>query len=182
MSDSKIKGMLTLEALTEKVAREEIDTILVVFPDSYGRLVGKRVPGQFFLDSVASHGMHACNYLLTVDMEMDVIPGYKFANWEQGYGDFHCVPDMSTLRQLTWLDRSAMVICDLETEPGHEPVTVAPRTMLKQQLARLADAGYTAMGASEIEYYIFKESYDSAKAKGFDNLQTFGWYIEDYHM
>jgi glutamine synthetase len=174
--------MLTLEELKEKVEREEIDTILVVFPDSYGRLVGKRVPGQFFLDSVVGHGMHACNYLLTVDMEMDVIPGYKFANWEQGYGDFHCVPDMSTLRQLTWLDRSAMVICDLETEPGHEPVTVAPRTMLKQQLARLADAGYTAMGASEIEYYIFKESYDSAKAKGFENLQTFGWYIEDYHM
>lgn len=182
MADTKIKGMLTLEELRGKVDSGAIDTILVVFPDSYGRLVGKRIPGQFFLDSVAGHGMHACNYLLTVDMEMDVVPGYKFANWEQGYGDFHCVPDMNTLRELTWLDRSAMVICDLETEPGHEPVTVAPRTMLKQQLARLAEAGYTAMGASEIEYYIFKESYESAKAKGFDNLQTFGWYIEDYHM
>ena len=79
--------------------------------------MGKRVPAVFFLDSVAEQGMHACNYLLTVDMEMDVVDGYKYANWEQGYGDFHCVPDLNTLRQLTWLDKSAMIICDLEGEP-----------------------------------------------------------------
>jgi glutamine synthetase len=154
----------------------------VVFPDHYGRMVGKRVPGEFFIESVAGHGMHACNYLLTVDMEMDVIEGYKFANWEKGYGDFHCVPDLNTLRQLTWLDKSALVICDLESEPGHAPVTVAPRSMLRQQLDRLAELGYSAMGASEIEYYIFKETYESAKAKKFEDLATFGWYIEDYHM
>jgi glutamine synthetase len=176
------KGMLSLDELEEKVASGTIDTILVVFPDQYGRLIGKRIPGQFFLDSVAGHGMHACNYLLTVDMEMDVVSGYKFANWEKGYGDFHCVPDMRTLRQLSWLDRSALVMCDLETEPGHEPVSVAPRTMLKQQIERLAEAGYVAMAASEIEYYIFKETYESAKQKNFENLETFGWYIEDYHM
>jgi glutamine synthetase len=182
MADAKLKGMLTFIDLEQKVAAGEIDTVLVVFPDQYGRLVGKRVPGQFFIDSVAGHGMHACDYLLTVDMEMDVIPGYKFANWEKGYGDFHCVPDMRTLRQLSWLDRSAMVICDLETEPHHQPVAVAPRTILRRQIARLADAGYSAQGATEIEYYIFKETYESAKAKNFENLETFGWYIEDYHM
>ena len=179
---AKTKGKLTLDELNQKVANDEIDTILVVFPDHYGRIVGKRVPGQFFVDSIAGHGMHACNYLLTVDMEMDVVEGYKFANWEKGYGDFHCAPDMNTLRQLTWLDKSAIVICDLETEPGHQPVTVAPRTMLRKQLDRLAGMGYSAMGASEIEYYIFKETYESAKAKNFENLETFGWYIEDYHM
>jgi glutamine synthetase len=181
-SPSNLKGKLTLDELKQKVGADEIDTILVVFPDHYGRIVGKRVPGQFFLDSVAGHGMHACNYLLTVDMEMDVVEGYKFANWEKGYGDFHCVPDMNTLRHLTWLDKSAIVICDLETEPGHQPVTVAPRTILRRQLDRLAELGYSAMGASEIEYYIFKESYESAKVKNFENLETFGWYIEDYHM
>jgi glutamine synthetase len=181
-NNAKLKGMLSLAELEQKVETGEIDTVLVVFPDQYGRMVGKRVPGAFFLDSVAGHGMHACNYLLTVDMEMDVISGYNFANWEKGYGDFHCVPDMRTLRQLSWLDRSAMVICDVETEPDHETVTVAPRTMLRHQIDRLAEAGYMAMAASEIEYYIFKESYDSAKQKNFENLETFGWYIEDYHM
>lgn len=182
MVSNKLKGKLTLDDLKQKIATGEIETILVVFPDLYGRFMGKRVPGPFFMDSVAGHGMHACNYLLTVDMEMDVVGGYKFANWEQGYGDFHCIPDMNTLRQLSWLDKSALVICDLETEPGHQPVTVAPRTLLRQQLARLDEAGFSAMGASEIEYYIFKETYESAKNKSFNNLETFGWYIEDYHM
>jgi glutamine synthetase len=175
-------GTLSLEELAHRVDRGEIDTVLVVFPDCYGRFMGKRVPGRFFLDSVARHGMHACNYLLTVDMEMDVVPGYRFANWESGYGDFHCVPDLRSLRVLSWLDRSAQVICDLETEPGHAPVAIAPRTVLRRQVGRLAEAGMTAMGASELEYYIFKETYDSAKAKGFSNLEPFGWYIEDYHM
>jgi glutamine synthetase len=171
---------LDLEALAALVERGEIDTVLVVFPDLYGRFMGKRVPGRFFLDSVARHGMHACNYLLTVDMEMDVVPGYRFANWEQGYGDFHCVPDLATLRRLSWLDRSAQVICDLEMD--HQPVEVAPRTILRRQLERLAAAGVSALGASELEYYIFRETYDSAKAKGFDKLEPFGWYVEDYHM
>ncbi len=182
MTSAHPKGILTLDQLKQLISAGEIETMLVVFPDVYGRLMGKRVPGTFFLDSVASHGMHACDYLLTVDMEMDVVSGYKFANWEKGYGDFHCVPDLNTLRHLTWLDKSAMVMCDLQTEPGHEPVTIAPRTMLKQQLARLTEAGYTAKGATELEYYIFNETYGSAKEKNFNNLDTFGWYIEDYHM
>lgn len=178
----QIRGLLTLKRLEQAVSDETIETVLVVFPDLYGRLLGKRVPAGFFLESVAHHGMHACDYLLTVDMEMDVVPGYEFANWEKGYGDFHCVPDLSTLRRLTWLDKSAMVICDLETEPGHQPVGVAPRTILKRQLEQLAEAGYSAKGATELEFYIFNETYQSAKEKEFYNLETFGWYIEDYHM
>src|SRR5688572_20720506 len=142
--------------------------------------MGKRVPARFFLDHVAKEGLHACNYLLTADMEMDVVPGYAFANWEKGYGDFHCRPDFGTLRRLTWLDRSAQVICDVEEEGRR--VAVAPRSMLRRQLERLAEAGFSARGASELEYYLFKESYDSARAKGFEGLQPFGWYLEDYHM
>ena len=182
MSSSRVKGMLTLDELEQKVASGEVETVLTVFPDLYGRLVGKRITGDFFLEHTAGHGMHACDYLLTVDMEMDVIEGYKFANWELGYGDFHCVPDFNTLRLATWLDRSALVMCDLETEPGHQPVEQAPRTILKRQIERLTEAGYSAKGGSEIEYFIFKETYESAKAKKFEDLQTFGWYIEDYHM
>jgi glutamine synthetase len=173
-------GLLTLAELTRLVERGEVDTVLVVFPDLYGRFMGKRVPGAFFLDSVAGAGMHACNYLLTVDMEMEVVPGYRFASWEQGYGDFHCVPDLATLRRLSWLDRSAQVICDLEMDG--RLVAVAPRSILQRQVERAAAAGFRAMGASELEYYLFKDSYDAARAKRFDGLEPFGWYIEDYHM
>ena len=153
MNSHPLQGKLSLNQLKEKIANDEIDTILVVFPDLYGRLMGKRIPAPFFLDSIAQDGMHACDYLLTVDMEMEVVAGYKFANWEKGYGDFHCAPDFNTLRQLGWLDKSALIICDLQLEPTHAPVAVAPRSMLKQQLARLNKAGFTAKGASELEYY-----------------------------
>jgi glutamine synthetase len=182
MTHSNLKGMLTLDELKDRVANGEVETVLAVFPDIYGRLMGKRITGDFFLEHIAGHGMHACDYLLTVDMEMDVVAGYKFANWELGYGDFHCVPDFKTLRMVTWLDKSALVICDLEREPDQRPVEEAPRAILKRQIERLAEAGYQAKGGSEIEYFIFKESYESAREKNFDNLQTFGWYIEDYHM
>ena len=182
MAGINIKGMLTFDELVQKVASGEVETVLTVFPDLYGRLVGKRITGDFFVDYTAEHGMHACDYLLTVDMEMDIIEGYDFANWESGYGDFHCLPDFSTLRLVSWLDKSALVICDLKTEPGHQPVEVAPRTMLKRQMERLTEFGYSAKGGSEIEYYMFKDNYELAKEKNYDNLQTFGWYLEDYHM
>jgi glutamine synthetase len=132
-------GVLTLDALRKLVEKGEVDTVLVVFPDLYGRLLGKRVAAPFFLDSVVEGGLHACNYLLTVDMEMEVVPGYRFASWEQGYGDLHGVPDLGTLRRLSWLDRSAQVLCDLEM--GGEPVAVAPRSLLRRQVDRAAAAG-----------------------------------------
>ena len=182
MTEKRVKGMLTLEELKGKITKNEVETVLAVFPDLYGRLIGKRITGDFFKDHTAEAGMHACDYLLTVDMEMDVIEGYRFANWQKGYGDFHCVPDFETLRMLTWLDKSALVICDLQTEPAHLPVEVAPRTILKRQIERLAEAGFKAKGGSEIEYFIFNENYESAREKNYDGLNVYGWYVEDYHM
>jgi glutamine synthetase len=174
--------MLTLKALEDKIHSGEIDTILAVFPDLYGRLIGKRINGDFFLDHIASGGMHACDYLLTADMEMDVVEGYDFANWEKGYGDFHCVPDFATLRQITWLEKSALVVCDLQNDETHQPVSIAPRTLLKTQIARLAKLGYAAKGGSELEYYLFKDSFAGAREKNYEDLEPFGWYKEDYHM
>jgi len=175
-------GMLTLDALKAEIAAGEIDTVLAVFPDLYGRLIGKRIAGDFFLDSTVEGGMHACDYLLTVDMEMEVVEGYDFSNWGKGYGDFHCVPDLATLRRVTWLDKSALVVCDLQDESSHAPVAVAPRSLLKSQIERLETIGYSAKVGSELEYYLFKDSYEEARRKNFEELETFGWYIEDYHM
>jgi glutamine synthetase len=144
--------------------------------------MGKRITGEFFLESTAQGGMHACNYLLTTDMEMEPVPGFRYANWELGYGDFHCDPDLSTLRMATWLEKSAMVICDIRDEGTHDLVPEAPRSLLARQVEAAAEMGYVAQGASELEYYIFKESYSQIRKKKYNDLQALSAYIEDYHI
>jgi glutamine synthetase len=174
--------MLSRAELGELVERSEIETVLAVFPDLYGRLIGKRITGHYFIDHVADDGMHACDYLLACDMEMDVIPGYRFATWERGYGDMHCMPDFTTLRRAAWLPKTALVLCDLATEPGHAPIEVSPRRMLQRQVARAHELGFSVMAGSEIELYLFNETYESAAAKRFHDLQPIGAYNEDYHI
>ncbi len=176
-----IRGILTLGQLKEKIEAEEIETVVTVFSDMYGRLFGKRITGDFFLEHTAESGMHACDYLLTVDMEMEPIPGYKYASWDLGYGDFHCVPDLATLRQATWLEKSALVICDIYDDE-HKLTSVAPRSMLKRQMDAAAEMGFLPQGASELEYFIFDESYEDARTKHYQDLKTFGAYLEDYHI
>jgi glutamine synthetase len=115
-------------------------------------------------------------------MEMDPVPGYGFANWEHGYGDFHLVPDMNTLRLATWLEKTALVLCDVKDERTHEYINVAPRSILRRQLEAAAERGYAVMAASELEYYVYEDSYRQAAEKEYNHLQPLGWYIEDYHM
>ena len=174
-------GMLTMSQLQKHIEDNTIDTVLAVFPDLYGRLLGKRVDAEFFIESVAKQGMGACNYLLTVDMEMEVIPGYTYASWEKGYGDLEMLPDLATLRVASWLDRTAMVMCDVVDPQSKELVTVAPRSLLQAQLEKAKTHGFTVNAASELEYFIFKQSYRKAAKKQYHNLQPVGWYIEDYH-
>lgn len=179
---SNPRGMLTIEQLTELVNTEQIDTVLVMFTDLYGRFMGKRYDAEYFLEHVVSDGTHGCDYLLTVDMEMEPVQGYDYANWELGYGDFHLVPDLATLRLVSWQERTAMVICDVEDEATHDLVPFAPRTLLQQQLARATEMSFSAKGASELEFYTFEDSYRSAAEQNYTNLKPVGWYIEDYHM
>ncbi|MCB0184261.1 MAG: glutamine synthetase, partial [Caldilineaceae bacterium] len=179
---SNPRGMLTTEQLRQLVQDDQIDTMLVMFTDHYGRFMGKRYDAEFFLAHVADHGTHGCDYLLTVDMEMEPVQGYTYANWELGYGDFHLVPDLNTLRLVAWQERTALVICDIENEKTHELVSLAPRSLLRRQLARAAEMGYRVKAASELEFYTFEDSYRGAAEKGYANLQPVGWYIEDYHM
>ena len=176
-----VQGMLTRDQLTTLAANGEIDTVLVAFPDMYGRLIGKRYDADYFLAS-ADHGMHFCNYLLACDMEMDTVPGYDYASWAQGYGDDLAAIDWTTLRHATWLDRSALVLCDVHSGASGETVAVAPRAVLQRQIEHAAALGYTLAGASELEFFVFNETYSSAHEKKFDDLKTFGTYIEDYHL
>jgi glutamine synthetase len=179
---SRPKGLLTLDELRARVAQGEIETVVAGFTDHYGRLMGKRFDAEMFVDQVAGSGGHACNYLLTVDMEMEPVPGYRFANWELGYGDFHLVPDLATLRLASWLDRSALVICDVHDEKKHAPVAVAPRSILRRQVEAASKQGFTGFAATELEHYLFQTSYRQAAQQGYRDLEPAGWYLEDYHI
>ena len=180
LEDSKtMQGRIDLQELKRLVANDEIDTILVVFPDMYGRLVGKRIVARFFLEESE---IHACDYLLACDIDMDPVPGYQFTSWAKGYGDFRPVPDFDTLRVASWLDKTAIVLCDVYQEEADELVPYAPRGILRKQLARAAERGYTAMGASELELYVFKDSYEEIAKKNFINAEPIGRLIEDYHI
>lgn len=180
--DAAIKGMLSCEDLAQRVEQGSLDTVAVCFPDHYGRLMGKRYDAEFFLDEIRAHGSHACNYLLTVDMEMEPVAGYRFANWEAGYGDFHLQPDLDSLRLASWLDRTALVVCDVSDPATHEAVAVAPRSILKRQVAAAEAAGFTPQTGSELEYYLYQNSYRDAARRRYHDLEPAGWYIEDYHL
>src|SRR5207253_2026872 len=142
-------GMLSLEELSAEAEAGTMDTIVTAFTDMQGRLVGKRIDISYFLSEVVDHGVEGCNYLLALDMEMDPVPGYEMANWEKGYGDFGIAPDLSTLRRIPWLDRSALVLCDVVEHDG-QPVSASPRQVLIAQYERAQELGYTPMFASEL--------------------------------
>ena len=171
---------LSLDDLRDGVDRNTIDTVLVVFPDLAGSWKGKRMTGRFFVDDTLDHGIEACNYLIATDVEMNVLPDYRFANWEAGYGDMRCVPDFDTLRMIPWLEKTALVICDLVDDSG--PISVSPRQILKRQLERAAAMGFTVKMGAELEFFLFRESFESAAAKGYANLTPDSNTIQDYHI
>jgi glutamine synthetase len=173
-------GLLTQAELVREADAGRIETVITAMPDLFGRLVGKRITTRFFLDEVVSHGMHVCDYLLASDMEMDPTPGYRFASWDTGYGDLHLVPDLATLRRAAWLERSAIVLCDALRD--EKPVAVAPRQILRRQLERAKALGFEARTGSELEFFLLRDDYETARAKGFRNLAHFGRYVEDYHV
>ncbi|MGA8433317.1 MAG: glutamine synthetase family protein [Methyloceanibacter sp.] len=176
-----MSGLLTMEDLQDAVGASEIDTVIVCFPDMQGRLIGKRFQAEYFLDG-AHEETHGCDYLLANDIDMEPVPGYAAANWEKGYGDFVMKPDLATLRRIPWLPATALVLCDVVDHHHHDPIPHSPRGMLRNQVARLAAMSMSAYLASELEFYLFDETYESVEAKGWRDLKTTGTYIQDYHV
>jgi len=169
------------ELIEAGIGDGSIDTVVVAFPDVYGRPVGKRVTADFFTEHVADHGIEACEYVLAVDVDMTPLPGYRFANWDTGYGDVVCRPDYATARRIPWLDGTAMVIADLTDTEG-APVEVSPRQILRRQLERAAERGLRVCSATELEFFLFRESYEEADAKGWKGLTPHTSTIEDYQL
>ena len=169
------------ELIEAGIGDGSIDTVVVAFPDVYGRPVGKRVTAEFFAEHVADHGIEACEYVLAVDVDMTPLPGYRFANWDTGYGDVVCRPDYATARRIPWLDGTAMVIADLTDTEG-APVDVSPRQILRRQLERAAERGLRVCSATELEFFLFRESYEEADAKGWKGLTPHTSTVEDYQL
>ncbi|MFE5833872.1 glutamine synthetase family protein [Streptomyces sp. NPDC056488] len=172
---------LRVEELHALVASGEIDTVVLAFPDMQGRLQGKRFAARFFLDDVLGHGTEGCNYLLAVDTEMNTVDGYEMSSWDRGYGDFAMHPDLTTLRRLPWNEATAMVTADLAWADG-TPVTAAPRQILRRQLERLAEHGLTAHVGTELEFIVFKDSYEQAWDANYRGLTPVNQYNVDYSV
>jgi glutamine synthetase len=175
------KGLLTEKELTSLVAAGEIDTVIVGFTDVQGRLVGKRVSARLFVEDIMHHGAECCNYLLTVDVENNTVPGYDFSSWDRGYNDMAMIPDLSTLRLVPWLPGTAMVIADLQTV-DHQPVAQSPRSVLRSQIDRLEKMGLVPFVGTELEFILFDDTYREAWAKGYDNLKPSTDYNVDYDL
>src|SRR5215207_6532403 len=162
---------VTRAQLQARIEAGEIDTVLMVFPDLQGRLVGKRTTGRFFLDRVAESGTENCDYLIALDMDDNPVPGYRFASYEQGYGDMAARADWDTIRITPWVERTALVMCDLHDVDTGELIGVAPRTVLRRQVDAAAAAGFLPMIGSEIEFHLFSDSYADAHEKGYRGLR-----------
>ena len=173
-------GNLSLDDLERAVKAGTIDTVVVAMVDMQGRLIGKRFQAEYFLDG-AYEETHACDYLLANDIDMEPVPGYAAASWDKGYGDFVMKPDLATMRSLPWLEGTALVLADV-LDHHHHDLAHSPRAMLKAQIARLAEAGMRPFFASELEFYLFDETYESALEKRYHGVKTAGQYIEDYHV
>ncbi len=174
-------GNLTFDSLKDKVELELIDTVLAVIPDMQGRLMGKRFHAEFFVES-AWEETHCCNYLVATDLEMETVEGYASTSWASGYGDYVMRPDMATLREVPWLEGTAMVICDLLDHHTHEPVPHSPRAVLKRQIDRLAAMGLQSAVATELEFFVFRDSFQSMQENGYQNMTPISAYNEDYHI
>ena len=172
---------MTLEELRAEVADGRIDTVLLCLTDMQGRLQGKRLHAQWFVDEVVAHGAEACNYLLAVDVEMNTVSGYAMSSWERGYGDFVMEPDLATLMRVPWHEGTALCLADLRWEDGSE-VVASPRQVLRRQLARLADRGWTANAGSELEFIVFEDSYEDAWDRRYAGLTPANRYNVDYSM
>src|SRR6516164_8560428 len=175
------RGMLTLERLRVEVGDGTVDTVVLAFTDMQGRLQGKRLAAEFFLEEVAEHYSERCNYLLAVDVDMNTVAGYAMSSWERGYGDFVMVPDLATLRRVPWQDGTVALQADLQWEDGTD-VLASPRQILRRQLARLEEAGMRAFTGTELEFIVFQDSYEDAWQAGYRDLTPANLYNVDYSM
>ena len=172
---------MTLDELRAEVDEGRLDTVLLALTDMQGRLQGKRLTARHFLSEVAQHGAEGCNYLLGVDVDMTPVEGYEMASWERGYGDFVLRPDLDTLRPVPWQEGTVVCLADVAWEDGSD-VVASPRQVLRRQLARLSERGWSANAGTELEFIVFRDTYEQAWHQGYRALEPANLYNVDYSL
>ena len=172
---------MTLQELRAEVEGGRVDTVVLALCDMQGRLMGKRLTARHFLEEVVEHGAEGCNYLLAVDVDMNTVEGYDMSSWSRGYGDFVMAPDMDTLRPVPWLPGTVMLMADIKWEDGSD-VVASPRQILRRQLARLADRGWNAVAGTELEFIVFRDTYEQAWHQAYRDLEPANLYNVDYSV
>jgi len=172
---------VTLDQLKQAVEEGTVDTVLLAIADMEGRLQGKRLTASHFLEEVLEHGAEGCNYLLAVDVDMDTVDGYAMSSWERGYGDFEMVPDLETLRPIPWHPATVLLIADIKWGDGSD-VVASPRQILRRQLARLAERGLVASAGTELEFMVFRDTYEEAWKRAYRDLEPANLYNVDYSL
>ena len=180
-STTRARRGLDLDQLRQDVESGRIDTVIVAITDMQGRLVGKKVQGDFFMEEIVAHGTEGCNYLLAADVDMNTVSGYAMSSWERGYGDFMMIPDMSTLRYVPWQEKTAMLLADVQWEDGSD-VVASPRQILRRQIRALADQGLKALVGTELEFIVFMNSYEDAWRSGYREMTPANLYNVDYSL
>src|SRR5450755_4304118 len=181
MAMSEAQGLLSVEELRIEVDAGTIDTVIIALPDMQGRLQGKRLTGRFFLDAVLEQDTEGCNYLLAVDVEMNTVDGYAMSSWESGYGDFVMRPDLATLRRVPWHEGTVLLMCDL-FDGANNPVVAAPRNVLRAQTERLKERGWVAMVGTELEFVVFRDTFEEAFSRRYQNMTPANQYNVDYSI
>ncbi|MCO4328670.1 glutamine synthetase family protein [Staphylococcus hyicus] len=177
-----LEGNISKDELLAAIKKGDIDTVMLGFCDMQGRIMGKRMTGDYCLENDISEGTHFCNYLLGTNFEMDTNDGYEYMNWEKGYGDYLAVPDWDTLKVVPWFDKTALVLCDVYTEDGTTRIAIAPRNILKKQLEKASQYGFDPYLASELEFYLFRDTFEAINNRGYNTLNPAGHLNEDYNL
>ena len=172
---------MTLDELRAATEKGTVDTVLLALVDMQGRLQGKRMTASFFLDEVVDNDAEGCNYLLAVDVDMNTVEGFEMSSWERGYGDFILKPDLATLRDVPWQDGTVMCLADVEWDDGSD-VAASPRQILRRQIERLAERGWMANVGTELEFIVFRTSYEDAWRSGFRGIEPANLYNVDYSL
>jgi glutamine synthetase len=177
-----VAGLLALADYQELARAGEIDTVVCAAPDSYGRMVGKRLTVDAFESLVLSgEGVNASSFVFGVDLEMNPLE-LAVSNAENGYVDIRLVADLATLRRIPWEQNAAFVICDAYEADSDDLVAVAPRSILKGQIARAEEASLSLKFASELEFFLAAVPPAEAWRAEYRNLRMLSDYRSDYQM
>ena len=154
----------------DDLEREGLTTVVVTSADVSGRPVGKRFSPEVFR-RLLEEGVALSSCVLGWDVDQWPGPVFEYTGHHTGWHDVRLLPDLETLRPAAWLDRTAICVADFVEMGSEERVAVAPRSILRRQIERLEATGLRPQVATELEFAMYRGTYDDGRRNGFDTLK-----------